>query len=61
MSALARALIDCGRLPANDVNRCLTRSTQKNKSLHEELVLGGIIGGLVIALHLPIFQPGSVL
>ena len=43
MSALARALIDRGRLPANDVNRCLSRSAQKNTSLPDELVQAGLM------------------
>ena len=43
MSALARALIESGRLPASDVSRCQTRSTQKSTSLPDELVKAGLM------------------
>lgn len=43
MTALARALIESGQIPAGDVNRCLTRSTQKGSSLSDELVQTGLI------------------
>lgn len=49
MSALARALIERGRIPASDVNRCLARSTQKGSSLPDELVQAGVIESTELA------------
>ncbi len=43
MTALARALIDSGRLPADAVERCLNRATQRQCSLADELVQAGLI------------------
>lgn len=49
MSALARALIDNGRLQASDVERCLSRSQQRNTSLPEELDQAGLMESQQIA------------
>ena len=49
MSALARALIDSGRLPASDVERCQTRSLQRNTSLPEELDQAGLMESQPVA------------
>mgnify|MGYP003593341072 FL=1 len=49
MSALARALIDSGRLQASDVERCLSRSQQRNTSLPEELDQAGLMESQQIA------------
>ena len=43
MSALARALIESGRIPASEISRCQTRSAQKGASLPDELVQAGLI------------------
>lgn len=43
MTALARALIDSGRLPADAVERCLNRAIQRQCSLADELVQAGLI------------------
>lgn len=43
MSALARALIESGRLPANAVLRCQARGGQKNNSLPDEIVQAGLM------------------
>lgn len=45
MTALARALIDSGRLPADAVERCLNRAIQRQCSLADELVQAGLISG----------------
>lgn len=49
MTALARALIDSGRLPADAVERCLNRATQRQCSLADELVQAGLISGEALA------------
>ena len=49
MSALARALIDSGRLQASDVARCQNRCTQKSTSLAYELVQAGLIDSGTLA------------
>lgn len=49
MSALARALIDSGRLSAADVTRCQTRATQKNTSLSQEIVQAGLMTSAEVA------------
>lgn len=49
MSALARALIESGRLSASEVKRCQTRSTQKNTSLPLELIQAGLMDSGAIA------------
>lgn len=45
MSALARALIESGRIPASEISRCQARSAQKGTSLPDELVQAGLIDG----------------
>ena len=49
MSALARALIDSGRLPASDVERCQSRSLQRTTSLPEELDQAGLMESQEVA------------
>ena len=49
MSALARALIDSGRLPASDVERCQSRSLQRTTSLPEELDQAGLMESQQVA------------
>lgn len=44
MSALARALIDSGRLSASEIARCLARCAQKTTSLPFELVQASLMG-----------------
>ena len=49
MSALARALIDSGRISATDMARCQTRCAQKSTSLPFELIQAGLIGSDEVA------------
>lgn len=49
MSALARALIDRGRVSASEIGRCQTRCAQKNTSLPYELTQAGLMNGGEIA------------
>lgn len=49
MSALARALIDSGRISADEMARCQSRCAQKNSSLPFELMQGGFMGSDEVA------------
>ncbi|MEN9879704.1 MAG: type 4 fimbrial assembly protein PilB [Pseudomonadota bacterium] len=49
MSALARALIDSGRISAGEMARCQSRCAQKNTSLPFELIQGGFMGSDEVA------------
>ncbi len=49
MNALARALIDSGRVSASEMARCQTRCAQKNTSLPLELIQAGFMGSDEIA------------
>lgn len=49
MSALARALIESGCLPADAVMRCQNRSAQKNSSLADEIVHAGLMSSSAVA------------